>query len=182
MSDREYTRLTRLRRRGGKFFEGFSSYGSLWLGRDHLLSINSTLFSEDYKRFYFPDIQALTIVETRRRRTWNFVLGIMLVLLIAVALSNFNGITSLTPSLMIGVTLLLNNALGPTCTVYIRTAVQVEELYSLKRVRRAQKVFARIRPLIQAAQAELGPEDLSARLQELSPRTTIVTGPLGLSG
>ena len=180
MSEQEYIRLTRLRRRRGKFLEAISSYGSLWLGKDHLLSVSSTRFSEDYKRFYFRDIQAFTIVQTRRREVWNLILSILLVLGVLIAAQSFSRMAALIVSL-VGVPLLLyNNLMGPTCMVYIRTAVQVEELPSLTRVRRAQKVIARIRPLIQSMQTELAPEDMSARLQQLSPGAA-VTGPASSS-
>jgi hypothetical protein len=159
-----------MRRRGGRFFQGFASYGGLWLGRDHLLSINSTRFAEDYKRFYFRDIQAFVIVETHRRRTWNIVLGILLVLQAVAALSgDVDRIIAFIPWLtIVSLVLLFNNALGPTCTVYIRTAVQVEELPSLKRVRRAQKVLGRIRPLIHESQAEPVLEELSTGIVQMN--------------
>jgi len=35
-----------------------ASYHRLWLGPDHLLAVRSVGFSEEYKRFYFSDIQA----------------------------------------------------------------------------------------------------------------------------
>ena len=48
--------------------------------------------------------------------------------------------------------------LGTTCRCLIRTAVQTEELPSLRRVRNADKVLARIRPLIESAQRQEIPE------------------------
>jgi hypothetical protein len=79
-----------------------------------------------------------------------------------------------------------NNILGTTCTVFLRTAVQVEEIACLSRVRRASNVLDRIRPFIAAAQGELPPEEISARIRELfdsaaAPRAgKVVTGPLNL--
>ena len=37
---------------------------TLWLGADHILSVNSARFSEEYKRYYFKDIQAIVVRQT----------------------------------------------------------------------------------------------------------------------
>jgi hypothetical protein len=63
------------------------------------------------------------------------------------------------------VPLLINNLLGPSCVCHLRTAVQTEELSSLNRLRRARKLLNRIRPLIAAAQGELSPGEIPARLR-----------------
>jgi hypothetical protein len=63
-----------------------------------------------------------------------------------------------------------NLILGRTCRCFLRTAVQTEQLPPLDRVRRAQKVFARLRPLIAAAQGgELAPETISEMLRQQAP-------------
>ena len=48
--------------------------------------------------------------------------------------------------------LLLNLLLGPTCVCYLRTAVQIDRLAAIRRVRRAERALDRLRPLIEAAQ------------------------------
>jgi hypothetical protein len=50
----------------------------------------------------------------------------------------------------------------------LRTAVQIEQLASLSRLRRARKVLDRLRPLIAEAQGPLGPEEIGARMPELA--------------
>ncbi len=45
---------------------GFLRGSSLWLGPDHLLAVSSTRFREEYKRYYFSDIQAIVIAEKPR--------------------------------------------------------------------------------------------------------------------
>lgn len=177
MADKEYRRLTRARMRRKGFFVSHATRSSLWLGKDHLLSIDSTYFTEEYKRFYFRDIQAITIRTTRRRATWNFALMLALLFWLATLVYDFS--TGPPPDttevvllgisfLIIAVSLLVNNILGPTSTVYLRTAVQIEELPSLNRVRRAHKVMGIIRPLIVAAQGQLTPEEVLARIQEMN--------------
>jgi hypothetical protein len=190
MAEREYQRLTRSKRRW-KLLEALSRSSSLWLGNDHLLCIDSNHFAESYKRFQFRDIQSITIRTTRRREFWNLVLSLLLLLSIGTLLNTSPGIYWWVGTItVLGVPLIFNNILGPSCTGYLRTAVQLEELPSLNRIRRADKVLARIRPLIAAAQGEISSEEASARLHELGQSsssgppeqtTAVVTSPLNLS-
>jgi hypothetical protein len=191
MAEIEYQRLTRSKRRH-KFVEALSRSSSLWLGEDHLLCIDSNHFAETYKRFRFRDIQAITIRKTRKREFWNFVLSLTILLFIGILLTSSDTYWWVGTITVLGVPLIFNNILGPTCTAYLRTAVQLEELPSLNRIGRADKVLGRIRPLIAAAQGELSSEDASARLHELvessstgpaeQQQTTVVaSGPLNLS-
>src|SRR5262249_39467939 len=45
---------------------GFIRGASLWLGPDHVLAVNSLRFREEYKRYYFRDIQALVVARSPR--------------------------------------------------------------------------------------------------------------------
>src|SRR4051794_11160105 len=78
----KYERLTRSRPRT-RFGLVSTGNGSLWLGPDHLLCIDSSGYTENYKRFYFRDIQALFIRETNTYK------------LVALALVAFVGILGL---------------------------------------------------------------------------------------
>ena len=177
MAEKEYQRLTRTRARSG-FAVAVASHSSLWLGKDHLLGVDSSGYTENYKRFYFRDIQAVTIVATRRRTIWNGVLLVPITICLAglvsalFSLPRKEGVVIVTWIIftaIFAVPFLINNLLGPSCTCYLRTAVQIEELPSLSRVRRARRVLDRIRPLITAVQGNLpAPADLSSRMQELA--------------
>jgi len=156
----EYQRLTRNQPRSG-FAIAVTSRCSLWLGKDHLLLIDSNGYTETYKRFYFRDIQAFTITLNSRRMVWNSILGglaaIWLLSWGAYVLSGSSiglagMITFATITMLLIVPLLLNNVLGPTCACYLKTAVQTEELPPLKRLPRAKRVLARLRPHITEAQ------------------------------
>ena len=173
-SYKEYGRLSRSRgRRHGFLSIMVAPRSSLWIGRDHLLKIDSMRFTEEYKRFYFRDIQAITICVSKRRAAWNLILlATIAVWFASLFYAGFFDpaagswwLAGITFSLL-ALLLLANNILGPTCEVYLRTAVQVEELPSLNRVRRARTALARLRPLIAAAQGRLEPEELSMRLRE----------------
>ena len=176
MPDQKYQRLTR-ERSPFQISAAFVSRSSLWLGADHLLFVQSSGWTETYKRFYFRDLQAISILKTRRGRIWNIVLGILTGLMILVILSTLPSGTWTDSDVAGGVTLgiitavfliflLLNIFRGKTCKVVFRTAVQAEEIPSLSRVRLTHKVLGKIRPLIAAAQGALTAEEVSARMQE----------------
>jgi hypothetical protein len=181
MAEKEYQRLTRARLRRAGFFTAVATRSSLWLGSDHLLCIDSTGYGEDYKRFYFRDIQGVTIRKTKRRMIWNVVLGIPLGLCTVVFIIGFFELSSRPirsddyfgflgwgiPFLLLLTGILVNQLRGPSCLCQLRTAVQTEDLPSLSRLPRARKVLDRLRPLIAAAQGQLAPEEIPARLQEL---------------
>jgi hypothetical protein len=54
---REYRRLAGRRNLGW-------TRNTLWIGPDHLLKITVRSYEEQYKRFYFKDIQALSVLRT----------------------------------------------------------------------------------------------------------------------
>jgi hypothetical protein len=142
----------------------------LWLGQDHLLSVESQWYTEEYRRFYFRDIQAIIIRKTLTGRIINIVLGVLALLNLLGAFASTDGLRVFW-SVIMGVFaffLLLNTLAGPTSACHLRTAVQTEELASLRRVRRARKVLARVRPLIAEAQGELTPEEIAGRTEPVA--------------
>ncbi len=72
---------------------------------------------------------------------------------------------------------LVNLLRGPTCVCQIRTAVQTERLPTLKRLRTARKVIARLKPMIEQTQSPLAPAQLGPR-----PPGAFVANPIGSSG
>ena len=175
MAEKEYQRLTwaRLRRTG--LLTAFATRSSLWLGKDHLLCIDSTGYAEEYKRFYFRDLQAVVARRSNRRMWWNialvplnlFPVCMLLFASPGLPLSGWDqgdvavGILFLSLLLLFMALVLINTLKGPGCVFYVRTAVQTEVLPSLNRLRRARKVLDRIRPLIEEAQGRLSPEEIA---------------------
>lgn len=195
MAEKEYQRLTRSAVAGrGRIALAFTGRQSLWLAKDHLLSIRSNLFIEEYRRFYFRDIQAITLRRTRRRTIWNLILSLALLIILAsfwsgsISILSANEWPFYTLFAVVGLPLVINNLRGPTCTCYIRTAVQMEELPSMNRLRKVSRILERIRPLIAEAQGELTAEQLSDGIEELAragaaeeAARRFVTSPLNLS-
>jgi hypothetical protein len=137
-----------------------TSRTSLWLGKDHLLVIDTSGYTETYKRFHFRDIQALVLCRTD---TWLYqavVLAAFGSLFGLIAIFGGNAVVAWvfgSLAAIFGILVLVDLLLGPSSKCYVRTAVQTEQLASLARVRRAQQVLATLRPLINSVQGELPP-------------------------
>ncbi len=175
----EYQRLTRAAGRV-RFAAVRTTNGSLWLGADHLLGVDSGGFTENYKRFYFRDIQAIMIEKTKTGQIWNYIWGVAVFITLVSAIANrspgplsqWNGDDAVGTIVFGGFATLfalffvINLLLGPTCKCYLRTAVQIEEIPSLRRLHRARKILERIRPLITTAQGGgLSPQIIAEKMR-----------------
>ena len=135
---------------------------TLWQGVDHLLHVYSRVGVEDYKRFYFNDIQAIITRKTIAGKVQNAVLGFLLLLFTLPAMLNDGGWSAFWAAFagVLLILLLSNLYRGPTCETKLLTAVQTEKLHSLHRLRNTFKIMDRIRSHIQSAQGTLSREDL----------------------
>jgi hypothetical protein len=173
--------------RGRKTFGLLSTVRSrLYLEDDHLLAVSNDRFTESYKRFYFRDIQSLVFCQTNHGLVVNVILGALAALLLGLAIAgaslwNWGGVgwAILGPMVFFLVLMLVINFVrGPTCRCQLKTAVTIEELSSLNRVRTARKVFAMLRPVIEAVQGQLKAEEIPAKLQDslLNPNVVSRSG------
>jgi hypothetical protein len=140
----------------------------LYLAVDHVLSVDNNGFSEEYKRFYFSDILAITTCKDRRWAGWMLVLPFLTLFSGAGALWAGRGTGAVFLMAFCGVfllCLLLHIVRGPTCICDIMTAVQKERLPSLNRVRTARKVIRLLEEGIARVQGTIGPEEFAARLE-----------------
>jgi hypothetical protein len=146
-----------------------TSYFRLYLGPDHLLQVASSGYQERYKRFFFSDIQAIIVQRTGTFLALNWTFGTLTALCLGFwLLQALNGFAENRASLIaLGVLTLcgagplaVNLLLGPTCVCYLRTAVQMERLAAMKRLRNSERVLDRLRPVIEAAQGVLPPENI----------------------
>jgi hypothetical protein len=134
----------------------------LWEGPDHLLFVTSWPSGEGYRRFFFRDIQAIVIRRTARRMWINITL-LVLALITAgpIVLFGERDSGSLIAAGIVGGFWLLfvfvNSLFGATCETHIQTAIQIERISSLVRLRTTQRVLVRIQPKILAAQSETEP-------------------------
>ncbi len=136
---------------------------TLWEGSDHLLQMLSRVGVEEYKRFYYSDIQAVVTRKTISGAIQNIVLA-CLVLIFALPALNFDGGWSLFYTLVAAgmlILLLVNFYRGPTCETRLMTAVQTEKLHSLHRLKNANKVMDLLRGRIHRSQGALKREALA---------------------
>lgn len=158
---------------------GVVGQSSVWLGSDHLLSATSVGYTEQYRRYYLRDIAALVVQRNRRWMVMSLVFGAIVVfvgLLGAVlamdndsatqAVGIFFLVVFVLPAL---VALVVNLVRGPTCQVRVQTAVQSAPLQAVGRVRAAEKLLARLEPLIRAAQSEPQPTPSAAAAETPAP-------------
>jgi hypothetical protein len=150
---------------------GFYSQCSLWLGADHLLAVDSTGFSENYRRLYFKDIQAVITRKSARGKIWNAIWLVLTVLTVLLVLVIAGKPYTLPPFVLGGAfcatflaALLINVLRGPTCVCHIRMALAVHELPSLRRLKHVRKTLDELRPLVQRYQGVVPVEEIRAEL------------------
>jgi len=158
-------------RKGGAFIAISRVSSRLWLGEDHLLQVESTGgYSENYKRFYFRDIQSICLQKTNTWLVINLVLAIIagLLFLWTLTVRDSAGRVALgIATAIFGFFLLLNLLRGSSCICQLKTAVHLEELPSLRRRRNAEKVLWRIKPMIEAAQGSAPAETIASQYAAL---------------
>ena len=132
---------------------------TLWQGADHLLQIYSRLGVEDYKRYYFDDIQAIITRKTGSGKIQNIVIGALSGLFCLFAVTSGGGwsVFHAAVAAAILLILLINLLKGPTCETVLLTAVQTEKLYSLHRLKTTEPVMNRLRAIIERRQGRIDP-------------------------
>ncbi len=134
---------------------GFIFSSSLWTGADHLFLVKSARVQEQYKRFYFRDIQAIVVTRVPRFVISTPMLAVALALLIGVLIARFR-LPALTDWLWLllaalaAVWIYISAAQSCTCRLY--TAVSREDLSSLYRTWTARKALAELEPKIAQVQ------------------------------
>src|SRR5215213_3666418 len=81
MAKREYKRIGGRGARKRQFF----TRNTLWIGSDHLLQVENTGYTEEYKRFYFRDNQSITVQKDNRFLIWCLFFGVFLAACLAIA-------------------------------------------------------------------------------------------------
>jgi hypothetical protein len=168
---------------GGSFFAMARTRCRLWLAADHLLQVETEFgMVESYKRFYFRDLQACLIRPTRDLLYGGIVFGSLISLLLLWAWGVGPGagrVTLVVFAVGLAVIAIWQQLFGRNCVCHFKTAVQTEEIPSLKRLRRVQKILGRIRPLIAQAQGEISAEQLATEYGTMLERANSTPGNVG---
>ena len=141
---------------------------SLWQGDDHLLSVKSTGYTEEYVRIYLKDLKG---VIAQRTKTWmllNILLGIV-VGLCGIGILSTNDIFSPgtiafsifgAPFLIV---FLVNLFKGPTCKTNLLTPLGLVDIPALQRSRQVTRLIQELRPLVAAQQGSMLRSELLSR-------------------
>lgn len=152
MANRPYQRLPG---RSGWMFAS----ATLWEAEDHLLLAQSYGVTETYRRFFFRDIQAMVVCQTRTGLITGIILGLVGAAFGAGAALAYA--SEPAAGLVLGVVavgfflgIAINAFFGPTCRCTLHTAVQTQALPSVNRMRHARKILDLVRVKVAAAQPE----------------------------
>lgn len=163
--DKPYRRLP------GVTYKSFGKH-TLWQGKDHLLAMYSNGMAEDYRRFYYRDIQGLVVTKTPKAAV---IATVVLLLCLASALLSWRFFLDLAPwSVFFGIVsgvflvyLLATLFKGPSCECRIITAVQNESLRAVTLLRHGSKLAKALKPLILEAQNDMEPVEPEKTLKTM---------------
>jgi hypothetical protein len=135
---------------------GFIRGASVWLGPDHLLLVRSLRFREEYKRYYFRDIQAIVMAKVPRFHisTRAAVIGLLCLPPFLTARAGIAYSIWKAAAALLALVWILVSALR-SCRCRIYTAVSADDLPSLYRTWTAHQFLRRVQLLIQQAQGAL---------------------------
>ena len=124
----------------------------LWLRDDHLLCVKHAAFVETYQRFYYRDIESITVTVTDRFLYLNLLFGVFLgigiiLLLCATPIPVYCAFAGIWLILT-----LVNLAYGKTCKTELRTRINTRSCTSLRRLRSTKIAIALLNERIRAAQ------------------------------
>lgn len=135
---------------------------SLWMQPDHVLRVRRYPFSEEYRRYYFADIQAIVLTELPRTGAYYGFAASAALALIAGALASAVHYISAVLCAVAALPVLLVAWRRRNCACYLKTLVSTEELPSLRRMKAARKSVAILTTEIERVQGALSPETLDA--------------------
>jgi hypothetical protein len=136
---------------------GFLFGSSVWLGSDHLLLVKSARFREEYKRFYFRDVQAIVVAKARRfhistraaviAALWFATLGF------GMHYAGWSWAHGLVGFLTVNAWFYVSIMRSCRCRIY--TAVSSDDLPSLYRTWTARRFLKKVEPYLAQAQGAI---------------------------
>jgi len=138
-----------------------------WLAEDHILVQRPAIWMEEYRRFYLRDIQAFIVRKTHEATFLNILLGsvLVLILLIGAGVGELSGSLLIVCFVLLGL-VLINLGRGPTCQFHIRTAVNLQRMPMISRLRTAERFLHLLVPLVNRAQGAPAPEEVGRQAAE----------------
>ena len=128
---------------------------TLWIAGDHILAVNSFRFTEEYRRYYLKDIQAIILRQTSGATAASRVLNaVVIVALLAIVVLRRQTLWLAIPAALLLAGFLILRMRGPACVCHVITAVSRDKLPSLYRLKTAEKALRILQPLIEQAQRD----------------------------
>ncbi|MGA2185889.1 MAG: hypothetical protein ABSH47_22955 [Bryobacteraceae bacterium] len=143
---------------------------TLWLGPDHLLFVRSSRFTEDYRRFYLSDIQAIVLQQrpTGGRKVVDWAAIGLSVLAVALLFLTDHPVWGFLLAIIVAA-YAWHALRREDCKAWLQTAVGTAELPPLCRIGSTRKALAIIDEKIRSAQAAMSEEELSRALETPPP-------------
>ena len=173
-------------------FRKISRVGSLtggtkwYLSEDCLLAAKRVMYAVEYRRFYLRDLESIVVWPNR---LWLLRAIIPAVVFVAWGNSMWYLVNFAAGASIASIGLLwagLELALGPTAKAQIKTTGLTVDLPIVGRVRRAERVLAKIDAALRAARADLVqpptapvPAQSAASSVQTSPETASAPAPIG---
>ena len=131
---------------------------SVWLGADHLLLVKSERYREEYKRFYFRDVQAIVVAGARRFHLSTRAISIAILWCLAYLVLAHRATWASTALWTVAAGLVVAwvyISAASSCRCRIYTAVSRDELPSVYRTWTARRFLNVVAPRIWEAQGVL---------------------------
>jgi hypothetical protein len=141
------------------------TYHQLWKGSDHLMLVKEVGCTEEYKRFYFKDIQAVVTTRSISYLVWALVLLILTLGMAGAGFSETDPVSKTISFTVMGASLLfllIHLSLGPTCKCWLHTGINREKLVIFRRTRQVLRFLGKIEPEITKAQGEFPTQAMNA--------------------
>jgi len=142
--------------------KGFLFGSTVWLGSDHLLLVKSARFREEYKRFYFRDVQAIVTASAPRFHisTRSLPIAALWFWLLTFVISmdgRFHLALAWIPWVVFAALVIawVYLSAARSCRTRIYTAVSSDELPSLYRTWTARRFLRKVEPYLTQAQGAL---------------------------
>lgn len=165
---------------------GFFYVSSVWAGPDHLLLVRGSRFREQYKRFYYRDVQAIAVARAPRFHISTRSGLIAYIVLLACFISIVRGYNGPVGYALTGLGLVTLGLAGvwvyvsaaQSCRCRIYTAVSADELPSVYRIWTARKFLTAVEPLIAQTQGTIeGEWAMAAEQRAVGPAPAAVAPP-----
>ncbi len=159
MSSKEFRRIA-------KATSGMSEICTAWLFPDHLISVVTYGWHEQYRRFHFKDIRGISLNKTKSWIVTNVSAGVIAGIFALTAIVYTKDADTRPLGILyailfgVAITVILFNTLaGPTCTCTIHTRVSAHKVDAIKRFRKGRKFIDLVTPLIMNAQPHTPPSN-----------------------